>query len=96
MEGKKEEIWYFLPYFLPPMFRPQIPPKGLTRLKFGAILYSYKRDKISILSGIYNLIFCTRKEFLFRWDIPYSTFQTDNLKPIIIGLATDTHNTYTL
>jgi len=38
MEEKKEEIWYFLPYFLPPMFRPQIPSKGLTRLKFGAIL----------------------------------------------------------
>jgi hypothetical protein len=40
MEGKKEEIWYFLPYFLPPMFTPQNPSKGLTRLKFSAILIS--------------------------------------------------------
>ena len=45
------------------------PNKGalwLTRLKFSAILYSYKRNEKNILSGIYNLILFTRKS-LFWW-----------------------------
>ena len=37
----------------------------LTRLKFSAIIYSYKRDEKNILSGIYNLIFSDTRKSLF-------------------------------
>ena len=36
---------------------PQIRREWLTRLKFGAILLTYKGNEKNILSGIYNLIF---------------------------------------
>ena len=44
---------------------PQIPANCLTRLKFDAILNTYKRDEKNILSGIYNLIFSDTRKSLF-------------------------------
>ena len=38
--------------FPTPMNRRQIRPKGLTQLKFVAILYAYKRDETNISNGI--------------------------------------------
>ena len=44
---------------------PHKAPLWLTRLKFSAIIYSYKRDEKNILSGIYNLIFSDTRKSLF-------------------------------
>ena len=64
-----------MPYLLikrcklhPLSIKLRYPNKGLlwlTRLKFCAIIYSYKRDEKNILSGIYNLIFFDTRKSLF-------------------------------
>ena len=47
------------------IWNPNIRPDWFTRLKFSAIIYSYKRDEKNILSGIYNLIFSDTRKSLF-------------------------------